>query len=327
MKRIITLLLALLILMTAFSACGKTQAEKEEESKRNLAGDIDDDNLDIKEFDLSIAYFGKGVDALNSIVPEFKKLGYTVKEYKYTDDDVMSLNTKLMAGDDDIDIYFTDTLELHNYLRAGYFADLSEYESLKSRLDANNYAGYVSKYDGKYFGIPIRPYYFDTAEYENGCTELKYELNNVDALSLSYADFNGEELYKALKHLRDNPEDPKDNSFYKEDFKSANDAYLILNPSAANKETAVKFLEMIFDYMTGDFSAHDGKDNELIPTNQYPNIEDMSGVYLYWNSTPWSIIEPIRKAFVEISDFDGDDEALKDLVNDVVSEVNLRISE
>ncbi len=314
-------------------SCGMTEEERREKERLELAGVTEDDEEELAEgeYDLTVAFYGNIVEGDEYVIPQFEeKYGVKVRRLQYTEDEVSELDIKLMAGDNDIDVFYTMTLDIFKYLNAGYYTDLSQYDTLKERLDGNAYAGYAAEYNGGYFGIPARSFFFNTeTDAETALTENKYCFRNIDALGNTYLDENGDELYEVLKYLYSNPDDPKDGGYYDFEYKNIADDYFILNPYSENKELAVKYLEMVFDLMDGELPAYDGKGNQITPTYSYPDVaeEDLEGAYRYWNSMVWLYRQPIHEAVLELPETDGSDEAIRRLAEEAAAEVVMRMNE
>ena len=167
-------------------SCGMTEEERREKERLELAGVTEDDEEELAEgeYDLTVAFYGNIVEGDEYVIPQFEeKYGVKVRRLQYTEDEVSELDIKLMAGDNDIDVFYTMTLDIFKYLNAGYYTDLSQYDTLKERLDGNAYAGYAAEYNGGYFGIPARSFFFNTeTDAETALTENKYCFRNIDAL-------------------------------------------------------------------------------------------------------------------------------------------------
>ncbi len=331
MARLIALILALSVSLTAFAACGYESTENDEEKLRQqIAGINPDAEEEDGDYDLVVAYYGYNVFEVDNILPNFEaENDVKVKTLQFEDGDVTALNTMLMSGDSGIDIFFTATIDIYNYIKTGYYTDLSQFEGLKSRIESSEFTKFAASYNGEYFGIPSDTYYFESEGFEqNGLTFEKYIYKNINALEGTYSDPNGEELYSVLRYLYDNPEDPAENPYYADyNYKVCTAEYFIINPYSENKDLAAKFLEIVYDYNCGDFTPLDGKGNPYPASyiQLYPEVEDMTGAQFSWNSNVWSIIEPVRELYNSLSETDGSDETLKRLASEAAGDVVMRL--
>lgn len=248
----------------------------------------------------------------------------------YTDFDKLVL--KLMAGDDDFDIYNTGSA-FHNYVNADVYVDLKSVESLNSRISGSAAAELMVSYDGKYFGVPgsIRNYWTEENYAENG-TALSYSLiaseNNyyakyIDVVQGIYSDQDGEELYKLLKYINDNPGGNPKKMPFGDDVTIYDANVFMLNPKLHNSENSIRFLEYLFDCCNGDIKG-------IIPESDiYPRLESTENCYAEWRCRPAEIINPIFDArnFIERQEEGLSNSELKKLARETAAEVAMRIGE
>lgn len=328
MKRSIAVLLAIVLAMSLFISCGKADDEDE---KLLLAGETD--LSESGEGGLTIAYYLHFPD--ESLIELFEaKTGINVNVVEYKEGAVSSLDTKIMAGDSDIDLFYTLTLDIYKYVRSGYFEDLSSYDGIKERLDSNTFAGFAASYNGKYFGLPVAPSYSITDDWDMSWQDqafYKYVYRSVNAVDGVYSDENGEELYRVLKNIYHNAEKSEASDEDNERLAIVNCEYFIMNPKSTQKENAVKFLEMLFDKLSGneEYYTRDKNGNIIAPEYLYPEIEDTehTHTYLYWNAFPNIISEPLMEAFNSVGNTDGGDEAIRKLSSDAAESVIMRLNE
>ena len=186
-----------------------------------------------------------------------KETGILVTE-AYTDYDKLAV--KLMAGDDDFDI-FSPSSNYHNYVDAGVCADLKEVESLGAKIAGNTAAALTVSYDGKYFGVPAGMDNLCSEEYypENGSnysyslviSENIYYARNVDIAEGRYGDPDGSELYKLFKYLNDNPTGNRKKMPFGDEVTILSTNVYMLNKKSQHRESALKFLEYLFDVYSG----------------------------------------------------------------------------
>ena len=248
----------------------------------------------------------------------------------YTDYDRLVL--KLMAGDDDFDIYNTGS-GFHNYVDSGVYVDLKEIESLNSRISGNVAAKFMVSYQGGYFGVPTRIGNMYTEEnypedgspfsYSLVTSENIYYAKNIDIAEKRYSDPDGEELYKLFKFIYDNPGGNKNDMPYKDDITILNANVYLLSQNSQNSENAIRFLEYLFDAYNGDVPG-------IVPENYiYPNLESTENCYADWRCRPLDLISPIKDARNKINAqrADIDKNELKKLAKEAAAEVAMRIEE
>lgn len=318
------------VILAAFCFCGCENDENFDSEKFNdmLAGentDVITDNEGLDSEALTIAFFGS-ID-IAPIITKYESMNNVkMNVISYGDDEVTELNTKLMAKDSDIDIFCTLTLDTYLYIKGQYFTDLGEYEELKTRIESDPYTEYVCKCDDKYIGIPVHQSYYNTAENDKKAdTVTKYLYANINVLNDSYKDKEGEELYKVLKHLYNNPDDPKDNPLYDDEIRMIHSEYLIMSPFSEKKEQAADFLALAYDMLSGEVEI-DSEYGQQFFIEPFIDIDDMEGVYLCWQVESYSITSPVRRAVSErLTQTDGSDEALKKLAKEAANDVLMRM--
>lgn len=340
-------LLVTILLLSFMSGCATKHNSEEnlytpqsEETDNVSFEDIQafDDNYFFdphREYDeeaITIAFWGGGID-LPYIIEQYmsKVANVNIIEFSVADD-VTLLNTKLMAQDTDIDIFYTMSIDTFTYVNMSYYEDLSQFDILKERFESNNCAGRAAEYDGKYIGVPLDVYYVNYAEVENPNDTLsRYLAANLSTGKGEFKDKDSEELYKVLRFFYDNPDDPKEGSPYTQDFEMLGGEYLIMNPSSQKKTKAAEFLAYCFDVLNGDIEInYDRKESgTVIKAIAYPylELESTDEIRLKWDYQSWSIIEPLRMAWNDVRDgkTDGSDEALRKLAQDAARNVIMRL--
>lgn len=271
-----------------------------------------------------------GYDTVQDVVYSFEKeTGILVKD-AYTDFDKLVL--KLMAGDDDFDIFNTSGA-YHNYVDSGAYVNLKEIESLNSRISNNAAADLVVSYDGKYFGVPVHISNIWTEEnypedgskfsYSLVVSEAIYFARNVDVAEQRYSDPDGDELYKLFEFLNDNPEGSRKKMPFGDDATILNSNVYMLNPKSRNYDNAVRFLEYLFDAYNGDIPG-------IVPeADLYPILESTQNCYVEWRCRPIDIISPIMETRNTILNQNGDlsNSDLKKMAKEAAAEVAMRIGE
>ena len=258
-----------------------------------------------------------------------KETGILVKE-AYTDYDKLAV--KLMAGDDDFDI-FSPSSNYHSYVDAGVCVDLKEVESLGEKISGNAAAALVASYDGKYFGVPTGISNYSSEEnfpedgssysYSLVISENIYLAKNVDVAEARYSDQSGDELYKLLKYLNDNPTGSRKKMPFGDEVTILSTNVYMLNQKSQNRDSALKFLEYLFDAYSGSIPG-------LVPeADLYPTLESEENCYAEWRCRPIELINTIFNARNAILGQNGEMSAseLKKLAKETAAEVAMRIGE
>lgn len=267
---------------------------------------------------------------LNMIYGFEKETGILLKE-AHTDFEKLVL--KLMAGDDDFDIFNTSGA-YHDYVDSGAYIDLKGIESLNSRISGNTAADFIVSYDGKYFGVPVQIESWFTEEkypedgsawtYSRIVSENIYYTRNVDVAEQRYSDSDGDELYKLFKFINDYPEGNRKKMPFGDSVTVLGDGGVyLLNPKSHNYDNAVKLLEYIFDCYNGDIPG-------IIPEDSlYPNLESTENCYAEWRCRPLDIIDPIFDARNTILNQKGglSNSELKKLAKETAAKVRMRMME
>ncbi len=271
-----------------------------------------------------------GYTTVQDIVYSFEKETGILVKNAYTDFDKMIV--KLMAGDSDFDLFYSGG-EYQNFVDADTYVDLKQIESLNSRISGNAAADLVSSYNGKYFGVPTYLSNIYTEEYypEDGSqfsyslviSENIYYAKNIDVAEKRYSDPDGEELYKLFKYIYDNPEGNKKKMPFGDEVTILSPGAFMLNPKSQNSDSAIRFLEYLFDCFNGDIKG-------IVPEGDlYPRLESTENCYIEWRCKPIEIINPIfdarNKIHTQREKLDKSD--LKKLAKETAAEVAMRIGE
>lgn len=313
MKRILVLLI---IAVSVFSLVACNHNNEHEADEGQLAG-IDPDKENVEDYDLTIATYMR-IPQVGFLTDIFEQeYGLTVRIIKYKEGDTGALDTKLMAEDDDVDLFCTSTLDVYKYIQKGYYVDLNDFASLKSRIESNNYTAASCAYNNEYYGVSLWPFVSEITD-----PFIIYQIDNIDLIKGTFSDPDGEELFNVLKDLYG---DNSQSSEYSASRKLFIDEYMIISPYSQNKETAVLFLEMVFDYINGNLQVTDATGNIVICENPYPDTGDLSDAYHSWNHVKTYITSPLYAAKEELLLSDGSDEALRKLAKDAAREVRKRL--
>lgn len=329
MKKTITWILTLLLMLSLLTACGNEKSDSRSNARGHDAisvGDISDvfDYDESVDYDLVIAAYCS-MEQASLIISDFEqKYGLNVGVLVYDENDGFSaLDTKLMAKDDDIDLFFTASLSIYKYIQKGYYVDLSQFSSLKSKLDSKSYTQIACSYNGEYFGMCVSPYIANS----DRPIMWKYLAEHLNLIEGTYSDPNGEELARVLKYAYDNPDDKNGDGYYNsKEYYFIQDNYLMMSPYSKNVENATLFLESMFDYLNGDFDSQ-SVDVGTIKI-AFPENDNMSEAYLSWNITQGtsdSVITPLWDAYYMLAESDGSNETIQRLAYDAANKVSKQL--
>lgn len=307
----------------------------------NIVSVISANDSEIEYFDflnpprsITLAYndFSKG--HLTKIILEFEaEHGVMVRTTDYRNNiDVIDL--KLMAGDTDFDLFCPVDYSLYKYIKTDMYGDLSGYPSLIGKLKESRTATAVAVNDNEYFGVPMgieyiypKDYYpeGDSFAFSIVATMCQYCAENIDIENMTYSDPDGEEFYKVLKYIYDNPlgnpEDmPYGDKYIDYEFRGLRGTYIMLNPASENKDDAALFMEYVLDAYSGNIPA---LSDDIRP---YMELDD--GEYFTdWNLIPMSIVQPLFKAKNAVMNTDGSKKEIKKLAKEAAAEVAMRMGE
>lgn len=190
--------------------------------------------------------------------------------------DTEAISLKLMAGDDDIDVFYTGVLlNIPYFVKSSCFVDLNEFDVLKENISTcKSLLENCFSYDGKIFGIPpVRSYISESKdEFVNDCSKpmsnitgdyaqnaYAYRAKYFNFVENEYSDKDGKMLYKLLKHTYDNKtdqpyvlwSDPSNIDEICEGVYTVQEDCYMINPAAKNKESAAIFLNEMLNLGLG----------------------------------------------------------------------------
>lgn len=284
---------------------------------------------------ITIAYNETTKGYLTDIALAFEaEYGIMVRTTDYRNNlDLIDL--KLMAGDTDFDLFCPVGYNVNKYVALGVFNELENYSTLTDKLNNSPTVATVAKYNGEYFAVPTYVgYTYQKALYPEGntfafsriITLCQYCARNVDAVSQTYLDPDGEEFYKVLKFLYANPEGnekkmPFGDEFLDEngEFAGLRSDYVMLNPASENKENALLFMEFVYD-------AYSGNIDGLVPANdQYMTLINPDVYFADWEHLPMSVISPLFEAYHSVLKTDGSSKEIKALAREAARQVKMRL--
>ncbi len=262
------------------------------------------------------------------IICGFEKSSGILVRVANTDNDTLVL--KLMAGDDDFDLYNTGT-GFRNFVNAGTVVDLKTVESLRTRISGNAAVEMCVTCSGKYFGVPTEilnlcdeefyPGDGSAMAYSLATSENIYYAKNIDVEEKRYSDPDGKELYKLLKYINDNPNGNRDKMPFGDGATILFSGVYLMNPKSQNRDGAIKFLEYVFDAYSGAAEGLNGEE-------PYPQLESTENCYAEWRCRPIEILRPIFDARNKVKESGGmSAKELKELARETAAEVAMRMGE
>ncbi len=242
-------------------------------------------------------------------------------------DDPQLVTTRLMAGDEDMDIYCTAfNTGPANVIRQQAYVDLSQFESLADKISSSIFVSFASKVGEGYFGLPYSAYCsIDEHLIPNSFTAIEqYCIKNIDMETGEYLDPEGEELFKVLKHHFKNPKGAE-KELYDFPYSTVQTDYLVINPASKKQELAADFLEYLFDAESGNI--------ELTPTitssaklfYSYPELESTENMYLMWRMQANGVVDTIYQAYHDALETDGSASQLKALAKEAARGYRMRL--
>lgn len=318
-------------MLMVFTSCGgnRTESSKLRDDRDNELAGVEspaksdsDTTSDYDEYDLVILRYYSAAPTSEVADALTEELGWNIKIVTYDLDDHYKLNTKLMAGDDDFDLYIDASADFSRYMLNGFYTDLKQFEGLNERMSSNRLVDFAADYNGEYIGLPMSLRYNDQLKFQYSSPAiLDYCAKNVDALEKRFSDPDGEKLYEVLRYVYDNDGDVQDDPREYIDFTFVECSYCIMSPNSKHKDAAALFLERMYDAVESL--------PETLYSGPYPDIgdADLSNTYLTWKFMGIEVREPIIDAYLAALESDGDDGTLKKLAEEAASEIAMRIGE
>ncbi len=311
------------MLMLTLFGCAKDGEDDKltpEEYNNMIAGNVDDEPVDNAALTIIFCKSAGTVNPFETVISEFEELYQVeVNFISYPEAKWDNLLTKLMAQDTDFDLFVPTVGDIADSVRTGAYEDLSQYDSLSSRVTSNELVNMLSNINGTVIGVPYRVSFSNTAEYTTANTYFKYFHKNLNLFTNEYKDTDGEELFYVLKHLYSNPEDTLDAPYYDFDYYQADVSYLFMNKHSQKKDMAEKFLCMVYDYANKDLIHPE----YYVPT--YPEYESGIEYIPSWLHWEYEIAKPIAEARSKVLETDGSDEAIRKLAQDAAKGLRMRL--
>lgn len=174
------------------------------------SSDFEIEFIDLSDSDntITIGTFGYMPETVQYLMTQYN-LNYDgmVNEVNFSDKEKMQL--KLMAGDDDIDLYLISSYSnIADYVHNHAYQDLSEYSELQDYFDLPIIKA-TSTVDNEIFGIPVNTQLTSSESfminnelylYSNNLRQYVYE--NIDLINKVYDDPDGTRLLDVLNHIK-----------------------------------------------------------------------------------------------------------------------------
>ncbi|MCR5683019.1 MAG: ABC transporter substrate-binding protein [Clostridiales bacterium] len=267
---------------------------------------------------VTVVVYGYPQPALEFVMSTFKdRHGIDVNLLQIGYDEVEKLNAKLLAQDDDIDLYCTFGLTPAYYILRNAFCDLRQFDTLADNLSrCALMIEAAASYNGAVFGVPTEPSLglIDTAAEGNlyNNSFYQYMAMQIDLTKKEYRDENGEALKTLYQHYLAYPEDNGPTPPWG-DFRMFWASYMIMNPSSHHKEEAALFLNDLLSLHLGDFDGQAASFPLMQLVTKYPENADYEDVYIQWKFTDMNVFNMIGDGLDALKPGEMTDEAAKDL--------------
>ena len=323
MKQILLFLIVSALSLSTFTACAKSE---------QIIEDVDPNTL-------TITFFGKDGGLLDIIALYESETGITLNAIYYEDDeDIAIVETKLMAGDKDVDIFCVNDVAIPPAYQVGAYVNLFDYDGIRERIESNKLVEKVSTYNGVCYSIPYDIYYSSHDRFihptikdsaveqimiqKNATSNVQrsYMYENVSPMDCTFADTDAEELFEVLKWLYNHPDDPAENDVYSNPFSIITSSHLIVNTNSSKKELAADFLCYAFDIQSG---AKEPADREFDRKYIQLDFDRLEKAYLDCRALREQRIIPVTVE--EILATDGSNEAIRKLAEKTAKEIRKHI--
>ncbi|MBE6726408.1 MAG: hypothetical protein E7576_14655 [Ruminococcaceae bacterium] len=273
-------------------------------------------NLNEEHPSVTVAVYGYPQGALQVLMNLFKeKRGIDVNLIQIDYGEVEKLNTKLLAQDDDIDVYYTMGLTEAYYILRDVYCDLKQFDTLSANLSrCASLIEAAATYNGKVFGVPTEFGLVDTAAEGNlyNNSFYQYMAREIDLTEKAYRDGDGEALKTLYRHYRAYPNDDRPTPRWG-DFKMVWCSYMMMNPASRHKEEAALFLNDLLALELGDFDEEAASQPLMALVTKYPENTDFGDVSVRWKFTDMNIFNMIRDGLNAVESDEMTDEEAKEL--------------
>ncbi|MBQ8624075.1 MAG: hypothetical protein IJ424_06890 [Oscillospiraceae bacterium] len=303
----------------------------------NIVSFFNDKDTEYRYFDyqnppehITIAYYSASsmhnVDLAKIIRSYEQENNVIIRTMIFEDEDRENLKIKLMAEDDDIDIFSSISVGADNCINTHTYVNLADFESLGEKISSDVFVDFASKTGEEYFGIPYGIFYTEN-KHENpiGFSAIEqYCIKNINSETGEYLDESGDELYKVLKYHYENPNGSEE-EFYDFPYSTIQTDYLIMNPASKKQEIAADFLEYFFDAMNGDIKLTIAGEETSPIYSPFIELESTDNIYFMWKFQADGVLQTLYNAYHASLDTDGSDKALKDLAKEAARSFKMRL--
>ena len=322
MRKLVSVLIALSILMSMISGCGNADIPSSVEGTQPAATDGEaSDPSDT----LTVLLCGPQMSSVESAIMIFNRDHDTeINVVRYeADSEWEKFSTKIMAQDSDFDVFVPAAYQLGDVVRNRLYQDLGEFDELKSRIEGNALTKQLAVMGDEIIYVPSDISVTYSGDISTAYSLFKYCYKNLNLYTGEFSDPNGDELFELMKHRCADPEDSKDNPFYDFEFYDASGWYAFMNKSSEKKDLAAEFLCLLFDINCGKYN-----DDGLVISSQlvtYPEIEDGTEYTPSWLYYTYDYSHVIGEALIGCEETDGSDETLKKLAEDAARTLRMRL--
>ena len=329
LRRLLAIFCCIAVAGTALSGCAGMFKANYSDDEPNVTYSTDttsasESGESYENRDIVVGYYSYDAVRIEALISAFEaSAGVSVGRHAVSVTDATMISDLLLDDDNQIDVFFTSTVDIYKFIRDKEYVELNGFESLKSKLDSMEYTKTAAAYEGSYFGVPCGGSLTDSSKITSYADTLqKYICKNIDLINGVNRDASGDELTAVVKHLLSNPEDTADAPFYTDfNYKMYLCDYFMISPDCDNTALAAEFLEMVFDYYNGELALEDESGNELLPETTYPEDADMSETLPGWNSTYSGAVYPISSIMFSQPYYGETDEEIAALVADAIAQV------
>ena len=273
-------------------------------------------NLDEEHPFVTVAVVGYPQASLELLMNLFKdKHGIEVNVMQFDRGTADKLNTKLLAEDSDIDIYYTMGLTPAYYILRNAYCDLGQFDAMAENLSrCAPLMEAAASYNGEIFGVPTEFGLVDSAAEDNPYNNsfYQYMAREIDLPEKEFRDENGEALKTLYQHYLEYPDDNGPEPPWG-DFRMTWCEYMMMNPASRHKEEAALFLNDLLALQLGDYDGEAASFPLMQFLTKYPENADYEGVFAKWKFTEMKVFNMIRDGFDALKPGEMTDGDAKDL--------------
>ncbi|MBR5680801.1 MAG: hypothetical protein IKX19_09125, partial [Clostridia bacterium] len=245
---------------------------------------------------VTVAVYGypqASLQVLMSLFKEKHEIDVNVMQFDYGEAD--KLNTKLLAQDGDIDVYYTLGLTPAYYILRNAYCDLGQFDALAGNLSrCAPLIEAAASNNGEIFGVPTEFGIIDSAAEDNPYNNsfYQYMATQIDLTKKEFRDEDGEALKILYQHYLAYPDDDGPAPPWGE-FRMVWCSYMIMNPASRHKEEAALFLNDLLSLYLGDFDGEAASFPLMQLVTKYPENADYDDVFIQWKFTDMNVFNMI----------------------------------